>query len=234
MYGRPFLSFSSRDQIASFDNNAMLILFSTRKRSLSCDSIVSPGSLLLGCTGIRSREDDIPSSHELPGPRVDEGASLPSVPKRPVLVAANTAATTAANQVVATAANPSFTTAANSAATTAASPAATPTTYLAATSTMEANSAATLAANPAASLAADPAASPAAIPAAATEKTTPAVIAPSTYPSLNLFDFVDVRMIDFAHSTHCGLKDSTLHEGPDRGFLFGLDSFISILDELAH
>jgi hypothetical protein len=226
----------------------MCMFFSTRKRSLSCDSIVSPGSLLLGCTGIRSREDDIPSSHELPGPRLDEGTSLPSVPKRPVLVAANTAAmpaansaatlaarpaaTTAANPSVKTAANPSVTTAAypagatsaNSAATTEASPAATPGAYLATTT----------AANPAASLGADPAASPAAIPAASTGKTTPTVVAPSTYPSLNLFDFVDVRMIDFAHSTHCGLKDSTLHEGPDRGFLFGLDSFISILDELAH
>jgi hypothetical protein len=60
----------------------------------------------------------------------------------------------------------------------------------------------------------------------------PAAIVPP-YPTLNLYDFVDVRMIDFAHSTHRGLKDSTIHEGPDQGFLFGLDNFIEILNELA-
>jgi hypothetical protein len=35
-------------------------------------------------------------------------------------------------------------------------------------------------------------------------------------------ELVDVRIIDFAHSTHQGLKDSTLHDGPDRGFINGI------------
>lgn len=43
---------------------------------------------------------------------------------------------------------------------------------------------------------------------------------------------VDVRLIDFAHSTHRGLMDSSLHEGPDKGFLFGLENFISILEDM--
>jgi len=50
-----------------------------------------------------------------------------------------------------------------------------------------------------------------------------------------LFDrkeLVDVRLIDFAHSTHKGLKDASLHEGPDQGLLFGLDSFVAILKEI--
>eukprot|EP00088_Acartia_fossae_P055532 TRINITY_DN6443_c0_g2_i2.p1 TRINITY_DN6443_c0_g2~~TRINITY_DN6443_c0_g2_i2.p1 ORF type:complete len:449 (+),score=91.23 TRINITY_DN6443_c0_g2_i2:94-1440(+) len=43
---------------------------------------------------------------------------------------------------------------------------------------------------------------------------------------------VSVKIIDFAHSTHSGLKDPTLHEGPDRGFLLGIDSLIKTLQEL--
>jgi len=43
---------------------------------------------------------------------------------------------------------------------------------------------------------------------------------------------VSVKIIDFAHSTHSGLKDPTLHEGPDHGFLLGIDSLISTLQEL--
>jgi inositol-hexakisphosphate kinase len=43
---------------------------------------------------------------------------------------------------------------------------------------------------------------------------------------------VDVRIIDFAHSTHKGLKDSTLHNGPDEGFIYGIENFISILEEI--
>ena len=45
-------------------------------------------------------------------------------------------------------------------------------------------------------------------------------------------DLVDVRIIDFAHSTHKGLKDSTLHVGPDRGFIDGIQNFIAILNEI--
>ena len=47
-------------------------------------------------------------------------------------------------------------------------------------------------------------------------------------------ELVDVRIIDFAHSTHRGLKDSTLHDGPDRGFICGIQNFVKILDRLKH
>ncbi|KAM9814251.1 inositol hexakisphosphate kinase 2-like [Neosynchiropus ocellatus] len=44
---------------------------------------------------------------------------------------------------------------------------------------------------------------------------------------------VDVRMIDFAHTTcrHYG-EDSVVHEGQDSGFIFGLQNLISIISEL--
>ena len=45
-------------------------------------------------------------------------------------------------------------------------------------------------------------------------------------------DLVDVRLIDFAHSTHRGLNDSCVHEGPDQGLLFGLNSFVDLLLEI--
>jgi hypothetical protein len=37
-------------------------------------------------------------------------------------------------------------------------------------------------------------------------------------------NLVDVRIIDFAHSTHKGLKDATLHAGPDLGFIDGIQA----------
>ncbi|KAK7871697.1 hypothetical protein R5R35_009054 [Gryllus longicercus] len=40
---------------------------------------------------------------------------------------------------------------------------------------------------------------------------------------------VDVRMIDFAHSTHKGLDDPVVYTGPDQGFLFGLENMIALL-----
>lgn len=41
---------------------------------------------------------------------------------------------------------------------------------------------------------------------------------------------VDVRMIDFAHSTHLNLPgDQKLHTGPDDGYLFGLENLIAQL-----
>jgi inositol-hexakisphosphate kinase len=43
---------------------------------------------------------------------------------------------------------------------------------------------------------------------------------------------VDVRMIDFAHSTHSGYKDSKKHSGPDNGYLFGLENLIKIFKEI--
>lgn len=44
---------------------------------------------------------------------------------------------------------------------------------------------------------------------------------------------VDVRMIDFAHTTcrHYG-EDSVVHEGHDSGFIFGLQNLITIISQL--
>lgn len=44
---------------------------------------------------------------------------------------------------------------------------------------------------------------------------------------------VDVRMIDFAHSTFKGFRgDTAVHDGPDRGYVFGLESLVRILESL--
>ena len=42
----------------------------------------------------------------------------------------------------------------------------------------------------------------------------------------------DLRLIDFAHSTHRGLRDPIVHEGPDSGFIQGLKSLIHLLEQL--
>ena len=47
----------------------------------------------------------------------------------------------------------------------------------------------------------------------------------------NLFD---LRLIDFAHSTHRGLRDPIVHEGPDSGFIQGLKSLTTLLEQLVH
>ncbi|NWQ59547.1 IP6K3 kinase, partial [Neopipo cinnamomea] len=45
---------------------------------------------------------------------------------------------------------------------------------------------------------------------------------------------VDVRMIDFAHTTFKGSKSSpTPHDGPDHGYIFGLENLIKILQNLS-
>ena len=53
------------------------------------------------------------------------------------------------------------------------------------------------------------------------------MLAPSSLPT------VDVRMIDFAHSTFKGFRDDpTVHDGPDRGHVFGLENLISIMEQM--
>lgn len=42
----------------------------------------------------------------------------------------------------------------------------------------------------------------------------------------------DVRLIDFAHATHCGMDDTIVYAGPDSGFLFGLENMIDILKDI--
>ncbi|XP_043977823.1 inositol hexakisphosphate kinase 1 isoform X2 [Gambusia affinis] len=43
---------------------------------------------------------------------------------------------------------------------------------------------------------------------------------------------VDVRMIDFAHSTFRGFpNDTAVHKGPDQGYVFGLENLIHILED---
>ena len=55
------------------------------------------------------------------------------------------------------------------------------------------------------------------------EATVPSPLLPTTEP------LVDVRIIDFAHSTHKDLDDPVVYSGPDHGFLFGLENMIALL-----
>lgn len=44
---------------------------------------------------------------------------------------------------------------------------------------------------------------------------------------------VDVRMIDFAHTTYAGYDgEPTVYSGPDTGYLLGLDSLVRLLREV--
>lgn len=39
-------------------------------------------------------------------------------------------------------------------------------------------------------------------------------------------------MIDFAHTTTSSFADEIVYEGPDEGYMFGLENMIRILEEL--
>jgi inositol-hexakisphosphate kinase len=43
---------------------------------------------------------------------------------------------------------------------------------------------------------------------------------------------VDVRMIDFEHSTRAGFRTDPSHDGVDQGYIMGLNSLIEILTDL--
>lgn len=45
-------------------------------------------------------------------------------------------------------------------------------------------------------------------------------------------EFVDVRMIDFEHSTYPGFLDDPTHEGLDHGYLLGLTSLIRLFSDI--
>lgn len=44
---------------------------------------------------------------------------------------------------------------------------------------------------------------------------------------------VDIRMIDFAKSTHQDMDSSFVHDGPDHGYIFGLTNLIKLLKEIS-
>ncbi|CAH1237864.1 IP6K1 [Branchiostoma lanceolatum] len=45
---------------------------------------------------------------------------------------------------------------------------------------------------------------------------------------------VAVKMIDFAHSTYKGFRgDRTVHQGPDKGYIFGLENLLRVFHEIA-
>jgi len=48
----------------------------------------------------------------------------------------------------------------------------------------------------------------------------------------NKYAPVDVRMIDFEHSTYKGFRDDPVHEGVDEGYILGLTNLIKIFDDM--
>jgi len=43
---------------------------------------------------------------------------------------------------------------------------------------------------------------------------------------------VEVRMIDFAHTTYSGCPQDKVRSGPDTGYLFGIENVIRLLEEI--
>ncbi|KAM4795139.1 inositol hexakisphosphate kinase 3 [Rhinophrynus dorsalis] len=49
----------------------------------------------------------------------------------------------------------------------------------------------------------------------------------------HISDKVDVRMIDFAHTTYTGSRNSSaVHEGPDQGYIFGIENLVKIFHNI--
>nr|CAB3256564.1 inositol hexakisphosphate kinase 1 [Phallusia mammillata] len=44
---------------------------------------------------------------------------------------------------------------------------------------------------------------------------------------------IDIRMIDFAKSTHQEMDSKYVHDGPDHGYIFGLTNLIKLLKEIS-
>ncbi|XP_077190510.1 inositol hexakisphosphate kinase 3 isoform X2 [Paroedura picta] len=56
----------------------------------------------------------------------------------------------------------------------------------------------------------------------------------STVPHGNSHPKVDVRMIDFAHTTYEGSRyNQTVYDGPDHGYIFGLENLIKIIQNIS-
>ncbi|CAL8403152.1 unnamed protein product [Arctogadus glacialis] len=69
-------------------------------------------------------------------------------------------------------------------------------------------------------------------PATCPEAPPPSHSSPAPRPDAAA-PLVDLRMIDFAHSTCKGFRDDTaVHDGPDRGYVLGLESLVHILEDL--
>ncbi|XP_042215524.1 inositol hexakisphosphate kinase 3-like isoform X1 [Homarus americanus] len=52
------------------------------------------------------------------------------------------------------------------------------------------------------------------------------------YRNRNYKPPIDIRLIDFAHSTHKGMGDSKVYSGPDEGIMLGLDSLTKIFTDI--
>ena len=74
--------------------------------------------------------------------------------------------------------------------------------------------------------------------AAASETSVESNLAGVTQSASNGFDLqelrkqVDVRMIDFARSTHHGMADQSSYLGPDEGYIQGLTTLISVFESI--
>lgn len=56
----------------------------------------------------------------------------------------------------------------------------------------------------------------------------------STVPHRNSNSKVDIRMIDFAHTTYKGSRyNETVYDGPDHGYIFGLENLMKIIQSIS-